>query len=136
MFRPTFSSINLSVLSVGRTIALRLTHIDGFTSFNEFFTRQVKRVLRPVSDVENEIVAPADGYVWVEKLNSVASRDNFNLKGDVLSPEELLGYDDIWRSFVNGTAVINFLAATDYHRFWSPVDGKVVKLIDLGGLYV
>lgn len=109
----------------------------GFTTFNSFFTRQVKPEARPVSRNSYEIASPADGYIWIESTNVSATSD-FNLKADTLAPEELLGFNTAFvdNYIQEGMAVINFLAATDYHHFWAPVDGTVVAAGQLGGLYV
>ena len=34
---------------------------NGFSSFNDFFTREIKRSVRPVDNTTNSIVSPADG---------------------------------------------------------------------------
>ena len=109
---------------------------QNFTTFNEFFTRHVKPDLRPIDRNLTSVISPADGYVWVTN-NNVTSGSNFQLKADNLAAEELLGYSKWFSNYINGgTAIINFLSATDFHRFWSPVTGKILALEQLGGLYV
>jgi phosphatidylserine decarboxylase len=109
---------------------------DGFQTFNDFFTREIIEEYRPVDRDINAVVAPADGYTWVTS-NNITIGDNFNLKADHLSPDELVGYNSIAnQKYIGGIAVINFLSATDFHHFWSPVDGKIVAVEQLGGLYV
>jgi len=110
---------------------------EGFSTFNEFFTREVRREFRPVDTAADTVVAPSDGYCWVQSDN-VRPGSDFNLKADNLAPEQLIGFNANFTSrFTNGgTAVINFLSATDYHHFWSPVDGTVLAVEQLGGLYI
>jgi len=108
---------------------------NGFTSFNNFFTREIKRELRPVNSELNAIVTPADGYVWLAD-NNVTEEDSYLLKNDNLSVKELLGENPIYKKFLGGQSVIVYLQATDYHHFWSPVDGKIIEKKQLAGLYI
>ncbi len=110
----------------------------GFSNFNAFFTRQVRPQARPVDSSGSSVTSPADGYIWLASAN-VTAASSFNLKADTLDPERLLGYNAKYsRLFVSGggMAVVNFLAATNYHHFWSPVDGRIVAAEQLAGLYV
>ena len=63
---------------------------------------QVRRELRPVNSDDSVVVAPSDGYVWVESSN-VTAGSNFDVKADNLGPEELLG-SVLWCSCALGAA--------------------------------
>ena len=54
---------------------------EGFPTFNAFFTRQIKKGLRPVDLGENVAVAPSDGFAWLEDAD-VRPGSNFQLKAD------------------------------------------------------
>ena len=121
----------------------------GFTNFNHFFTRQIRRELRPIASMDNAAVAvaPSDGYAWLQDSN-VQRGSSFHLKADNLDVEQLLGYNPLYEHFVGsnhsdaknatngGTALINFLDTPNYHRFWAPVSGRIIAVEQLGGLYV
>ncbi len=109
--------------------------IGGFKSFNEFFTRQIKRSVRPVNQTPNGITMPADGYVWLASSN-IGKNQSFLLKNDNLDIATLLGRDPLYSKFIGGSAVIVYLRATDYHHFWSPVAGQIVAEKQLAGFYV
>ncbi len=109
--------------------------LGGFTSFNDFFTRQIKRSVRPVDQTPNDITMPADGYVWLASSN-IGKNKTFLLKNDNLDIATLLGRDPLYSKFIGGSAVIIYLRATDYHHFWSPVTGQIVAENQLAGFYV
>ena len=108
----------------------------GFTSFNNFFTRQIKPELRPIASPDNDSVltSPADSTV-MKISEELTAQSIIQVKGDGLYVEELLGGDDLAGAFMNGRAVLCMLATTNYHRFHSPVQGEVVSEGQLGGLY-
>ena len=54
---------------------------EGFATFNAFFTRQIRKGLRPVDLSENVAVAPSDGFAWLEDAD-VRPGSNFQLKAD------------------------------------------------------
>ena len=118
-------------------------HIDdyvippgGFQSFNDFFTRQIKDGLRPVDfpSISSVLISPADSTVLniADELNSA---DVFNVKGESLCVGELLGGNPLANEFINGKAILCMLATTNYHRFHSPVQGRIIAQQQLGGLY-
>ena len=109
--------------------------LGGFKSFNDFFTRQIRRSVRPVDQTPNGITMPADGYVWLASSN-IDKNQTFRLKNDNLDIATLLGGDPLYTKFIGGSAVIVYLRATDYHHFWSPVTGQIVAENQLAGFYV
>jgi phosphatidylserine decarboxylase len=108
----------------------------GFTSWNDFFTRQFKEGARPVA-------APGDPSVIVSACESAPYRiakniqkeQKFWLKGQEYSIEYMLNRDVLAKEFIGGTIYQAFLCATKYHRWRSPVDGKIVKAYNVPGTY-
>lgn len=108
----------------------------GFTSWDDFFTRQFRPGQRPVS-------SPADDKVIVNACESapyriardVKQRDRFWIKAQPYSLQHMLANDSLTPQFVGGTIYQAFLSALSYHRWHSPVSGKVVKAYVQDGTY-
>jgi phosphatidylserine decarboxylase len=93
----------------------------GFTSFNDFFTRQLRPGARPIVTDLRRLVSPADGrtFAYVD----VKGDTLLPAKGRELSLRELLGDDAEAARFAGGTVIIVRLCPADYHRFHFPCAG-------------
>ena len=108
----------------------------GFKSWDDFFTRQFREGIRPVA-------APNDDRVIVNACESapyklqenVKRRDKFWIKSQRYSLEHMLANDPLTEKFVHGTVYQAFLSALSYHRWHSPVNGKIVKAYVQDGTY-
>lgn len=102
-----------------------------FFSFNDFFTRKLKREARPIL---GEICMPADGRYLVYPDNALS--EGFLVKGEKFSLETLLQDSQLAKKYAHGGMVIARLAPVDYHRFHFPLDAipGEAKLIN-GYLY-
>ena len=109
---------------------------EGFQSFNDFFTRNLKDGVRPIaSPSDNAILtSPADSTV-IKVADSLTAESTIEVKGDSLHVEELLGGDELAQVFIGGKAILCMLSTTDYHRFHSPVAGDIISEAQLAGLY-
>lgn len=108
----------------------------GFTSWNDFFTRCFAEGQRPVDrpDDDRVIVSACESTPY--KLSTgVQRRDEFWVKGQPYSLEDLLANDPAVDEFVGGTVHQAFLSATNYHRWHSPVAGTVVQAYVRPGTY-
>jgi hypothetical protein len=65
----------------------------------------------------------------------VQLQDEFWLKSQQYSLQDMLGNDEPARQFVGGTVYQAFLSATNYHRWHSPVAGRIVRAFTLEGTY-
>lgn len=109
-----------------------------FNTFNEFFTRILnpKKNPRPISDPNDDSVltAPADA-----ELNFIESELTLTTKLDVKTRQinviDLLAGSDYARHFEGGTAVSCVLMPNSYHRYHSPVNGKIVESEEVPGIY-
>ena len=106
----------------------------GFTSWNEFFHRQIIEKRRPLSDPDNPkvIVSANDGHVY-NFATQVRRYDEFWAKGQPYSLHDMLNGHYIDR-FDGGDVIQSFLSGSDYHRFVAPVGGKVVHREVVKGL--
>jgi phosphatidylserine decarboxylase len=95
---------------------------QNFRSFNEFFIRKFKPGQRKFETSADKLAAPAEGrYLAWDKISS---DQKFPVKGSDLTPEALLGSQDIARAFEGGPLLIARLCPVDYHRFHYPDDGR------------
>lgn len=100
----------------------------GFTSFNDFFHRQIIPICRPVDGVGNKrvIVSANDGNVYRIARN-VKLEDTFWLKNQSYSLVNMLNSSKFVNRFVGGDVLQTFLNGNDYHRWRSPISGTVVE---------
>ncbi|KAK3269595.1 phosphatidylserine decarboxylase [Cymbomonas tetramitiformis] len=110
-----------------------LEPIESFKSFNDFFSRHLKPDMRPIHRAEQpqHAVQPADARV--SAFEDVDSAKRLWIKSKAFTLEGLLGDRQLAEAFEGGSLLISRLAPQDYHRFHSPVDGKVVSLSPLLG---
>lgn len=102
-----------------------LDGVNSYSSFNDFFYRKLKDSARPLVEGANEIALPADArHLGVPNLGEV---DGLFAKGQFFDLKALLGSVSLADNYPRGTAVISRLCPVDYHRYHSPVFGKIVE---------
>ncbi|MBA8989413.1 phosphatidylserine decarboxylase [Curtobacterium pusillum] len=108
----------------------------GFASWNDFFTRHFRDGERPVASADDTavIVSPCEATPY-RIASRVHRRDEFWAKAEPYSVEELLAGDESVDAFVDGTVWQAFLSALDYHRWHSPVAGRIVRAWVQPGTY-
>ncbi len=102
---------------------------EGFSSFNDFFTRDLIPGARPVDHINDNavLVSPADGVI--NMINNHLSLDSEipTKSGMTLSLNALLDNSSYVQHFVGGTAMAVFLLPHNYHHYHAPVSGMVVE---------
>jgi phosphatidylserine decarboxylase precursor len=100
----------------------------GWLNFNQFFARQVRPGARPVANIDDDevVVSAADsrfcGTFQIHDDTTVTAKGlNWNIN-DLLDGSK---YAD---QFTNGIYGHSFLAPTNYHRFHTPVRGKLLEM--------
>jgi phosphatidylserine decarboxylase len=94
---------------------------EEFTSFNDFFIRQLKPGARPVDAAPASVVFPADGrHLGFEDISQA---DGIFVKGQRFDLPTLLNDAPLSERFHKGTAVTSRLCPVDYHRFHFPAAG-------------
>ena len=113
-----------------------VTQKYGFKSWDDFFTRTFKSGVRPVAGADDEnVIAKACESAPYRIAHDVPMKAKFWIKGQPYSLIDLL-HNDPWTSkFEGGTLYQAFLSALSYHRWNSPVSGKIVKAYNLDGSY-
>jgi phosphatidylserine decarboxylase len=108
----------------------------GFASWNDFFTRRFKEEARPVASPENDkVIVSACESTPYGISTGVQRHDQFWIKHQPYSLQDMLADDESVDQFVGGTVYQAFLSATNYHRWHSPVAGTVVRAFVVEGTY-
>jgi len=113
-------------------IDLSIVQKQQFNSFNDFFTRKLKRSARPIDTTNSCVVSPADGkiMVWAN-----VSKTDFIIKGYRFDVESFLNDASLYQKFCDGSLLVIRLAPYDYHRFHFPVSGMVSPVTRIDGDY-
>jgi phosphatidylserine decarboxylase len=91
----------------------------AYASFNEFFSRTLKRGARPLADTP--IVFPCDGrHLGFAKASAI---EGVFVKGQRFDLPTLLGDADLAARYADGALVLSRLCPVDYHRYHFPADG-------------
>ncbi|SMQ54786.1 unnamed protein product [Zymoseptoria tritici ST99CH_3D7] len=106
-----------------------------YKTFNEFFAREIKESARPIAEPDNDRVvsSPADCRLTVFPTIDLATK--YWIKGFGFTLSKLLGSDELAKTFDGGSINIARLAPQDYHRWHSPVSGKVESIAEIPGTY-
>lgn len=97
-----------------------LKPVESFTSFNDFFTRELKANARPIAADEDVAIIPADGRYLA--FQNIAETDGFFVKGEKFDLATLIGDQALAARYASGTMILGRLCPTDYHRFHFPTD--------------
>lgn len=86
-----------------------------FSSFNDFFIRELNSDARPI-DINPEIlISPGDGRLFA--YNNISMNKLVQVKGITYSLSELIEDSEIAKEYDGGVCLILRLCPTDYHRF-------------------
>lgn len=104
----------------------------SYTSFNNFFTRELKEDAREISTDKVAIASPVDGAI--SQLGKINDDLIFQAKGHAYSLTQLLGdRKDLGETFKDGQFNTLYLSPKDYHRIHMPIDGKLKEMIHVPG---
>lgn len=85
-----------------------------FRSYNEFFTRRVKRGMRPIDRMPSHFISPCDSKLTVYKIGKSSV---FRIKGSRYRVSELIQNDFLAKRYEGGYCMIFRLEVDDYHRY-------------------
>jgi phosphatidylserine decarboxylase len=107
----------------------------GFTSYNDYFHREIRPSARPIAAPNDPkvIISPNDGNL-VTIARDIRPQDKFWLKGEPFSLVDMLNRSEHWERFVGGYVFQSFLSGANYHRWHAPIDGTVRKAHVVDGL--
>lgn len=112
----------------------------GFGSWDQFFTRRFNKDVRPIAKssdnpMDDDIIANACESAPLQIVHDVSRSAEFWLKGQPYSLENMMNFDPLSHNFIGGTVYQAFLSALSYHRWNSPVTGKIKKAFVVNGTY-
>ena len=108
----------------------------GFNSWDDFFTRELKEGARPIaSPHDDSVIVNACESVPYKLRKNIQRQSRFWIKSQPYSLLFMLANDPLIEQFVGGTVYQAFLSSRSYHRWHSPVNGKIVKAYVVDGSY-
>lgn len=105
-----------------------------YTSYNDFFTRQIKPGLRPLQGGYDTLICPCDGKLSVYSLTE-GKNTRFSIKNTSYTVESLLGSASLARHYAGGWACVFRLTVDDYHRYCYIDDGEKSKNYRIPGVF-
>ena len=104
--------------------------IASYVSFNDFFTRPLKTVARPLAKAN--FICPVDGAI--SQFGSIQQDQIFQAKGHSYSTLALVaGNTKLASKFENGHFACLYLSPKDYHRIHMPCDGTLKTMAYVPG---
>jgi phosphatidylserine decarboxylase len=101
-----------------------------YKTFNEFFTRPLKRGARPIAQAD--FICPVDGAI--SQFGSIEKDQIFQAKGHSYSTTALVGGDNaLAAKFENGHFACLYLSPKDYHRIHMPCSGTLKSMTYVPG---
>ena len=108
----------------------------GFASWDDFFTRLFREGRRPLAGPDDDnVIANACESAPYRLAAKVKLRDRFWIKDQPYSLAHMLADDPLAAQFEGGTVYQAFLSALSYHRWHSPVSGRIIKTQVIDGSY-
>jgi len=106
--------------------------VTAYPTFNAFFTRSLRKGVRPIAAETDAVVSPVDGAV--SQLGAIEDGRIFQAKDQGFSTLELLGGDpESAALFRDGAFATLYLSPRDYHRIHMPVSGTLTKMLHVPG---
>lgn len=110
----------------------KIQDIKKYKTFNDFFTRELKKNARPIAADANTVVEPADGTM--SEFGEIYKDAVLQAKGHYYSLEALLGgKKEDAAAFESGHFATVYLSPRDYHRVHMPFAGKLEKMLFIPG---
>lgn len=121
---------------------------SGYLTFNEFFARHTKPGMRPIAGLNDDSVIVSQADCTLVNWWQIGQNSNIHLQQSKMvdkqpvviqskifsySIEELLKDSKYADRFKGGIFMHSFLNSTDYHRWNSPVRGKVLEAKTIQG---
>jgi phosphatidylserine decarboxylase len=102
-----------------------------FTSFNDFFVRQIKKGMRRFPEDEKDLAAPCDGKLTVYPINADSV---YKIKNSIYDVASLLKSEKLAQKFEGGVCLIFRLMPDDYHRYAFIDTGEIIGHKNIKGV--
>lgn len=105
---------------------------DQYAHFNDFFTRALRKDVRPIATGKSVMVSPVDGRIY--QAGNIEAGQMLQAKGIYYSVADLLAVDaDTAKPFEQGSFSCIYLSPKDYHRIHMPFAGKLTRAVYVPG---
>ena len=94
----------------------------GFKTFDDFFTRTLRKQLYQFDSQEGSIVSPVDARI--DQFGLINDDRIIQAKGIEYSLSDLIP-SQTYKEFLDGLFITLYLSPADYHRIHSPVSGNI-----------
>ncbi len=110
----------------------KVRNVEAYKTFNQFFTRELRHGVRPLTKVQNAIACPADGAV--SQAGKITGASVFQAKSKSFSVVDLLG-GNVERAvpFIDGDFATIYLSPKDYHRLHMPLTASIREMVHIPG---
>ena len=105
--------------------------LTDFKTFNDFFSRALKKGARPIDEAPDSLVFPADGKI--SQFGDLIGNFQLQAKNHYFTTSALLADEADAKLFNNGKFITVYLSPQDYHRVHIPVAGKLLKMTHIPG---
>jgi len=105
---------------MGIDMSEALRPAEEYSSFADFFTREIDLAQRPLPDREDACVAPVDGKILVYPR---VDDEPFRIKSHMFRLREFLRNDEAWHRYRGGSMAVLRLGLSDYHHVHYPCAG-------------
>lgn len=103
----------------------------NYKSYNDFFTRKIKKKLRPVDENPMHFISPCDSKCTVLPITK---ESRFVLKHTMYTVASLLKNEKLAKEYEGGYAMIFRLTVDDYHRYCYVCDGMKEDNVHIPGV--
>ena len=120
------AEIRLFVRLAGVDLAEARDPIGVYDSLQEFFKRPLRDGARPINGDSQSVVSPCDG-AW-GAAGRIQGGTLVQVKGRTYSVADLLGDRSLVERYEGGSFATFYLSPRDYHRFHTPLAGRIVRV--------
>lgn len=112
-------------------IDLSLYEKNEFDSFNDFFTRRLKKEFINIDMDKSLFISPCDAKA---SCYEISEDSKFFIKESYFSVEDLLDGNPLYKNYIGGYLIVLRLCADDYHRYVYLDSGTKSKNIFIKGI--
>lgn len=113
-------------------ISLKECEKKRFHSYNDFFTRRLRKECRPLPEDETVLISPCDGKLSVYPIDR---NRRFRIKNTEYSLESLLRSRSLAERYRGGYACVFRLTVDDYHRYCYVDNGICSRPVRIPGVF-
>lgn len=103
-----------------------------YVSFNDFFTRKIKKGQRPIQDKPDILISPCDCKATVYEIQD---NTTFSIKNTEYTLRSLLRSPRLAARFKGGYAYLLRLTVDDYHRYVYAASGRQSRSYHIDGAF-